>query len=30
MGQKEALSLNDHMEGAQLGMPTCNFDVSKK
>ena len=30
MGQKEALSLNDHIKGAQLGMPARNFDKSKK
>lgn len=30
MGQKEALSLNDHTKGAQLVMPARNFDKSKK
>lgn len=30
MGQKEALSLNDHIKGAQLVMPARNFDKNKK
>ena len=29
-GQEKALSLNDHIKGAQVGMPARNFDKSKK
>lgn len=30
MGQEEALPLNDHTKGAQVGMPARNSDKSKK